>query len=252
MPIVPKPTPKGNRCDADTLAAWRAVLPGVPDDQIVLPRYHARHYIFPAPNDDGEDRPETQWLVPWLIGQTVDVSLRPAERSQFAASVKGTTGRAWRRAAAWWDSLGRITPLKLNQSLFTRRDKWKDICHHTELMFCLALCCTWLDLPKRRRTAKAAKKIVGELYRQKLRCWERGEIEPGVPDTRWDEWEARRNEPVKTIRIDPEKFRRVVEETAAKLPPEKREAYYLQISEGLNRAEAANQNYEKWKRDQSA
>lgn len=228
--------------DREALKQWRKALPGVPDDQIVIPRYWAKYYCFPPPNDTGEER-DTKFVA-WLIEQTIDINLSPAERPKFADSVKGVNGRAWRRAARWWDSLGpAITPLRLNQSLFTRRDKWKDFFHHTELMFCLALCYTWLDLPKRKRTAKAARKIVGDLYRRQLRCWLNGEIEPGVPDTRCDNSPPNDPEPPPVIKIDFNKFAQLVEETAATLPPEKREAYYIALSEGINRAEEANRQY---------
>ena len=112
--------------------------------------------------------------------------MRPEERAKIAPVVRRTVANNRRRAFRWWNSLGQPTLLRLNQSLFTRYECWKEPPDPLELKVCQALCWKWLDLPPAERSAAAARERVSVLLRERLNCFLRGEIDPGVPDTRWD------------------------------------------------------------------
>src|SRR5687767_7755438 len=100
----------------------RAAFPDTPQDQIAQPRYYGRW--FPLPTKPLSDTPEdTSFIRHWLYSvcrqlagfdKTGKATLRRNYQTRFA------------RAARWWASLRTRSLLALHQSLYPRREKWKD------------------------------------------------------------------------------------------------------------------------------
>ena len=156
---------------------WRAALPGVPDGQITLPRYHAKGYNFPPVGLHGSDAPELWWWVRRLAdGLVLQVGTTPQVGKGSDAFLRRQVKNTLRRAERWWERLGNPDPLRLNQSLYTRHDKWKDIADFPEFLVCFLLCWAWLALPTNRRSKPAAVRLVREHLRVAVQRFENGEI----------------------------------------------------------------------------
>lgn len=137
--------------DRVALKHWRKVLPGVPDDEIVLPRNMANGYSFPIPSKV-TNSPEIWACIDSFVYQLL-VAGPPGKVNAHIESVRKVIRRAFR----WWDSLGEPTPLMLNQKFYTRHGKWKNPADVPELWICWSLCLSWLNLPANERSAGAAK-----------------------------------------------------------------------------------------------
>jgi hypothetical protein len=156
------------------LERWHAALPGVPDDQIVLPRFSAFQFAWFPAAPHGQDHP----FVWEHIEMWMDLMVRYWHQTGSGRNERArkSVQNLLRRAERWWDSLPKLTPLLLNQRLFTHRDSWREAGDLQEFFICQALCLAWLNLPKKRRSAAAAKQCVQKILREM-----RDRVEAGMP-----------------------------------------------------------------------
>ena len=159
------------------LEHWRKVLPGVPDEQIVLPHYNAVGLSFPQPPHGMDDIHVWDWISNWLYHVSYRHGRLGGGRDE---RMRRYVRNIERRAERWWDSLGKRTVLMLNQKLYTHRDGWKDIFDIYEFHACYSLCLAWLNLPLSQRSASAAKAKVRALLREMMERVEAGETNGDV------------------------------------------------------------------------
>jgi hypothetical protein len=161
--------------DESARDVWRAALPGVPDEAITLPRYHAKGYNFPPANLHGSDAPELWW---WVRGFADAFVLHLGTAPQLGKGpdryLRRQTKNTLDRAARWWNGLDEIDTLRLNQSLYARRDKWKDIQDLPEFLACLTLCWIWITLPADRRSKSETLRLTRQHFRDAIDRFENG------------------------------------------------------------------------------
>ena len=137
--------------DKVALKEWRKVLPGVHDEEIVLPRYHARWTPLPLPPHHTDD--PDRWKLVDLYGVVWSCSWFSADVTGGDKTIYDRTCRIaakkMRQAMRWWRTFRRPTLLKVQQELYSRKNHWKDIQDLPEFLACHALVRIWLYLPKR-------------------------------------------------------------------------------------------------------
>src|SRR5687767_5065962 len=121
---------------------WHRVLPGVPDDQIVLARYHAKNHLL-GPCDPTDDA-QTWRKIAYYVYHAILLGVPPEKRVELTPTMRRLAKNTSSREFKWWDSLGERTLLKLNQSLYARHNKWKDG-EPQEFWICWGLCVAWLN-----------------------------------------------------------------------------------------------------------
>src|SRR5690242_11296048 len=94
------------------LRQWREALPGVKDEEIVLPCYHAKPYGFPPPSLLPENQliwRQIRWELWLMIRLVCDM---PVYCKGRRPPVHRLAQNAFRRALRWWHSLENIAPLR--------------------------------------------------------------------------------------------------------------------------------------------
>jgi len=182
---VPAKGPHAER-DESSLEHWRKVFPGVPDDEIVLPRYHAKSFVLPPPPYGTDDPKVWQHLldVHFYLYTAACASTgddRGGDKSMHARTRRIAAKRS-RQAMRWWRTLKSPTVLQVQQQLFTRKDKWKDIQDYPEFLASLIIVQTWLNLPKSQRGPAQIEARIKPLLQGALKRYE--SLRPDVLITR--------------------------------------------------------------------
>lgn len=163
--------------DAGALENWRKALPGIPDDQIVLPRYHAKFFCFPPAPHNADD--PVRWkslsdiiLYFFIFSCSSTADDRGGDKS-FHARTRRIAAKKLRQAMRWWRTLRRPTVLQVQHQLFARKNKWKDIQDYPEFLACLAITLSWLNLPVSSRAPAEIQSRIDPLLRSAFERYER-------------------------------------------------------------------------------
>ncbi len=63
---------------------------------------------------------------------------------------------------------------KMNQSLYTRREKWKHSADHPELLACFGVCRVWMISPAERRALANVLLVYRRMVREAIERFETG------------------------------------------------------------------------------
>ena len=157
---------------------WRGLLPGVPDEQIVLPRYFAGDFGFPTPpyhmnSADAWDTISRIHLYLMVNACVATFDARGGDKTWAARTRRIAMNRMRAALLGWWQTVRPRTLLNIQQQLYGRHGGWKDILDYPELHACLAVTNIRLNLPKYRGSLPHVKAAIMPLLHQALADYQR-------------------------------------------------------------------------------